>query len=142
MKMNYLLLVSLLSFVLFSCNGSTEKEQAMEMLQASLEEINEDIPQQVDEVTTWLGCTLEEPYFVYNYSISGKDLEEDPIDILYENSDAFRENLAKSIKNDVFVGETQNILIKAGYGIRYHYTATTSTYSIDFDFTPEQIAEM
>lgn len=120
----------------------SEKDKAIDELTKNIAEINAVCPLDIDEVTKWTSCLIQEPYFVYNYLLDEDVFEDTSAVLAYLNGSeirqTFRDGLLESLNSD----NTMELLNKAGLGIRFHYEHSLSGRSIDIDFSPEEVASM
>ncbi len=137
-----LLLVSIFALSFTACDS--KKDAAKAKLEVTLATINKDCPKQIDDITTWTGCEIEDPYFIYNYEIDESAFEEDTdVFAFMEDQNAeFKSMLGEGLKQAVNIDETKQYLIDAGLGVRYHYTGSKSGKTMNFDFTPEEVAAL
>ncbi len=134
-----LLLLSIFVVCLPACKN--EKEQAVDELKTVCAQVNAECPMQVDEYTIWTSTELTDTDFVYNYTAldpEGYDI----IEVITSVQDEFRSELAKNIKRNKDFKHLQELLVKAGYGVKYLYTSQSTGEQFAITFSPEEIANM
>ncbi len=134
-----LLFVSIFALAFTACQ--TEKDKARSELKEVVKQVNADCPSQVDELTIWDNSEIADGYFYYNYTIL-EDGDNDYIAILESIKSEFKNTLKENLTNTSEFAQVRDLLVKAGLGIKYVYTGSESGNSIDFVFTPEEVAAL
>jgi len=137
-----MLFVSIFALSFTACDSG--KDAAKARLSVTIATINKDCPQQVNELTTWTGCEIEDPYFIYNYEIDESAFADstDVFAFMEEQNAEFKSMLEEGLKQAVNIDDTKKCLIDAGLGVRYHYIGSNSGDTMNFDFTPEEVAAL
>lgn len=135
-----ILLAGILAVAFSACKN--EKEETLKQLQAEVESINAECPMQVDEITTWKSFGIEDGTIVYSYTVM--DVEGvDVIKLLKENAAEQKKNLENNLKQtDEFMTDSKPLVVKAGLGIKYVYTSSSTGDKAEMIFTPEEVAAL
>ena len=143
MLMKKILLMLLLGIAVVSFPScKNEKDEAMKQLQSELAGINAELPNQVDEYTTWTSVEIADGNLVYNYTIA--DTEDGAvIKALRDNASEHRAMIRESfLESTDLMNSVKPLLVKAGLGIKYLYTSQTTGDTMEVVFTPEEVADL
>lgn len=135
-----ILLAGILAVAFSACKN--EKEEALKQLQVQLGSINAECPMQVDEITTWESFGIEDGNIVYSYTVM--DVEGvDVIKLLKENAAQQKKELKDNLKQtEEFMTDSKPLVVKAGLGIKYVYTNSSTGDKAEIIFTPEEVAAL
>lgn len=141
--MKKILLMLLLGIAVVSFSScKNEKDEAMKQLQASLVEVNAELPSQIDEYFTWTSAEIADGNWVYNYTVA--DTEDGAVikasrDNAAELKAQIRETLSQEAE---FLNDSKPLLVKAGLGLKYFYTSQTTGDTMEVIFTPEEVTDL
>lgn len=141
MKKIFLMLLLGIAVVSFS-SCKNEKDEAMKQIQDSLVEIIAGLPIQVDEYTTWTSAEIADGNWVCGYTVA--DTEDGAVikacrDNAAEIKGLLREELSQKAE---FMNDSKPLLVKAGLGLKYHYTSETTGDTMEVIFTPEEVENL
>ena len=134
------LLLCLFTLSFASCEN--EKEKAVNQLSKEIDQINEQLPQQIDEYTVWETSVLDENNLIFNYTLQEQFLEEGAIDTLEENKQILKSNIEANLNASADFKAIVTLLESAGLGIVYHFAGSVSGKTFDITFTPEEVSAL
>lgn len=141
--MKKILLMLLLGIAVISFSScKNEKDEAMKQLQTTLVEVNAELPSQIDEYFTWTSAEIADGNWVYNYTVA--DTEDGAvIKASRDNAAELKVQLRETLSQEAeFINESKPLLVKAGLGLKYHYTSETTGDTMEVVFTPEEVADL
>lgn len=141
--MKKILLMLLLGIAVVSFSScKNEKDEAMKQLQTTLVEVNAELPIQTDEYFTWTSAEIADGNWVYNYTVA--DTEDGAvIKASRDNAAELKVQLRETLSQEAeFINDSKPLLVKAGLGLKYHYTSETTGDTMEVVFTPEEVADL
>lgn len=135
-----ILLAGILAVAFSACKN--EKEEALKQLRTELEPLNAECPMQMDEFTTCDSIGFEDDNIVYSYTVM--DIEGvDVIELLKENAAEQKKNIEDNLKQtEEFMTGVKPLAVKAGLGLKYVYTSSSTGDKTETIFTPEEVAAL
>lgn len=140
--MKKILLMLLLGIAVVSFSScKNEKDEAMKQLQTTLVEVNAELPSQIDECSTWTSVEIADGNWVYNYTVA--DTEDGAvIKASRDNAAELKAQIHEGLRDPDFINSSKPLLVKAGLGLKYHYTSETTGDTMEVVFTPEEVADL
>lgn len=141
--MKKILLMLLLGIAVVSFSScKNEKDEAMKQLQTTLVGVNAELPIQTDEYFTWTSAEIADGNWVYNYTVA--DTEDGAvIKASRDNAAELKVQLRETLSQEAeFINDSKPLLVKAGLGLKYHYTSETTGDTMEVVFTPEEVADL
>lgn len=124
--------------------AAKQKMPISEQLALQLEITNASLPQQIDDVTTLAGTTLEGEFMVYNYEIDDSKLS---IDDMIAQKANYEENIKRALTQEIndaqsAAGMFFKLVMRAGRGVRYHYSGKTSGKVMDVELNNTALRQL
>lgn len=140
--MKKILLMLLLGIAVVSFSScKNEKDEAMKQLQTTLVEVNAELPSQIDECSTWTSAEIADGNWVYNYTVA--DTEDGAvIKASRDNAAELKAQIREGLRDPDFINDSKPLLVKAGLGLKYHYTSETTGDTMEIIFTPEEVENL
>lgn len=140
--MKKILLMLLLGIAVVSFSScKNEKDEAMKQLQTTLVEVNAELPNQIDEYSTWTSAEIADGNWVYNYTVA--DTEDGAvIKAFRDNAAELKAQIREGLRDPDFINGSKPLLVKAGLGLKYHYTSETTGDTMEVIFTPEEVENL